>query len=152
MRSDAASKFANEARSCRTRTTTTRSCLLSINTPCDHISASGTSSTHASALQLQLTRGVDFLFPSSYCRIRIPPLFDIRTRLPGFGHTRFEAVFTRCNCYLNNKLWAPPTSSRSKKKVCQVFRIKMAFSIKKVTESAPNLLILKVCTPDFNRF
>ena len=50
MRSDAASKFANEARSCRTRSTTTRSCLLSINTPCDHISASGTSSTHASAL------------------------------------------------------------------------------------------------------
>ena len=49
MRSDAASKFANETRSCRTRSTTTRPCLLSINTPCDHISASGTSSTHASA-------------------------------------------------------------------------------------------------------
>ena len=38
-----------EDRSCKTRTTTARPCLLSINTPCDHISASGTSSTHASA-------------------------------------------------------------------------------------------------------
>ena len=50
MRSDAASKFANETRSCKTRSTTARPCLLSINTPCDHISASGTSSTHARAV------------------------------------------------------------------------------------------------------
>ena len=50
MRSDAAGKFTNETRCCKTRSTTARPCLLSINTPCDHISASGTSSTHASAL------------------------------------------------------------------------------------------------------
>ena len=42
-------KFTTEIQDCRTRTTTARPCLLSINTPCDHISASGTSSTHASA-------------------------------------------------------------------------------------------------------
>ena len=38
-----------ETQSCKTRTTTARPCLLLINTPCDHISASRTSSTHASA-------------------------------------------------------------------------------------------------------
>ena len=42
-------KIISEIQDCRTRTTTARPCLLSINTPCDHISASRTSSTHASA-------------------------------------------------------------------------------------------------------
>ena len=43
-------KFTIKIQDHKTRTTTARPCLLSINTPCDHISASGTSSTHASAL------------------------------------------------------------------------------------------------------
>ena len=44
----APSKIITEIQHCRTRTTTARPCLLLINAPCDHISASRTSSTHAS--------------------------------------------------------------------------------------------------------
>ena len=41
-----------EIQHCKTRTTTARPCLLMVNTPCDHISASRTSSMHASAPQV----------------------------------------------------------------------------------------------------
>ena len=37
-----------ESQSCKTTTTTARPCLLSINIPCDHISANRTSSMHIS--------------------------------------------------------------------------------------------------------